>query len=266
MSQKSSDSTLGRVIAVLDAVAGGPAIVTRSYVARRTGLPKATANRIVAQLVAARLLQPHPGGVGLAIRVFEWGMRAGEAGIPLREASLPHLEDLYEITHGNVQLAVRDEFEVVYLHKVSGHRSVRMSTRAGGRAPLHCTGSGKVLLAFAPPEVLPRLVLERGLPARTSYSITDSRVLEDELGLIRRRCYAVDDEEFARGVRSVAAPILYRGEVVAAISVSGDARYLSASSVAPPVRAATAAISRSLALPRWPAPRTEGPKHGTRHH
>jgi IclR family transcriptional regulator, acetate operon repressor len=248
VSHRPADSTLGRVAAVLDAVSEGSDIVTRSYVARRTGLPKATANRIVSQLVAARLLQPYPGGVGLGIRVFEWGMRAGEAGIPLREASLPYLEDLYEITHGNVQLAVRDDVEVVYLHKVSGHRSIRMSTRAGGRAPLHCTGSGKVLLAFAPPEILPRLILERGLPARTPCSITDSRVLQEELGLIRRRYYAVDDEEFARGVRSVAAPVLHRGEVVAAVSVSGDARSLSASLVARPLRATTAAISRGFTL------------------
>jgi DNA-binding IclR family transcriptional regulator len=249
VSQKpQADSTLGRVISVLDAAASGRGVVSRGYIARRTGLPKATANRIVAQLISAQLLEPQQGGVGLGIRVFEWGMRAGPTGIPLREVSLPHLEDLYEITHGHVQLAVRDDLEVVYLHKISGNRSIPMATRAGGRAPLHCTGSGKVLLAFAPTGILPRLILERGLQARTSRSITDGRVLEDELSLIRDQRYAIDNEEFARGIRSVAAPITYQGEVVAAVSISGDAHRLSASSLTPALRATTAAINRSLGL------------------
>jgi IclR family transcriptional regulator, acetate operon repressor len=247
MSQSSAaDSTIGRVIMVLDAVASGPAVASRSYVARRTGLPKATTNRIVARLVAARLLQAYPGGVGLGVRMFEWGMRARQDGIPLREICLPHLEDLYEATHGNVQLAVRDDLEVIYLHKISGRLSTRLATRVGGRAPLHCTGSGKVLLAFAPSQVLRRLILERGLVARTSRSITDSRALEDELGLVRRRRYAIDDQEFARGIRSIAMPIVRNRQVVAAISVADDANRLSATAATPLLKAAAAAINRSL--------------------
>jgi IclR family transcriptional regulator, acetate operon repressor len=245
-----ADSTLGRVIAVLDAVATGPDVASRGYVARRTGLPKATTNRIVARLVAAGLLQAYEGGVGLGIRMFEWGMRAGQDGIPLRDICLPHLEDLYGITHDNVQLAVRDDLDVIYLHKISGRRSVRMATRAGGRAALHCTGSGKVLLAFAPPEILRRLIAERGLAARTSRSITDRRVLEEELNLIRDRRYAIDNEEFAAGLRSIAAPVVYNGQAIAAISVAGDARRLSASSAAPALKATAAAINRSLMLRR----------------
>jgi DNA-binding IclR family transcriptional regulator len=224
-------------------VASGPDVVSRSHIAAHAGLPKATANRIVAQLISARLLQPHPGGIGLGVRVFEWGM---QTGVPLREACLPYMEDLYEITHGNVQLAIRDDLQVVYLHKISGHRSAPIATRAGGRAPLHCTGSGKVLLAFAPTEILPRLILERGLVARTPRSITDRWVLEDELGLIRRRRYAIDDQEFARGIRSIAAPIVQQGKVVAAVSISADARRLPASTVTPALRAITAAINRDL--------------------
>jgi IclR family transcriptional regulator, acetate operon repressor len=251
VSQSSADdSTLGRVIAVLDAVASGPEVASRGYLARRTGLPKATTNRIVARLVAARLLQAYPGGVGLGIRMFEWGSRAGHQGIPLRDICLPHLEDLYEITHDNVQLAVRDDLEVIYLHKISGRRSTRMATREGGRAPLNCTGSGKVLLAFAPREVLQRLIAERGLTARTSRSITDSAVLEEELSLIRDRRYAIDNEEFARGIRSVAAPITHKREVIAAISIGGDARRLSTSAAAPVLQATAAAINRSLTLRR----------------
>jgi DNA-binding IclR family transcriptional regulator len=241
-------SSLGRVIAVLDAVASGPDMPSRSYLARRTGLPKATTNRIVAQLVAARLLQEHRGGIIVGIRLFEWGMRAGQDGIPLRDVCLPHLEDLYEITHDNVQLAVRDDLEVVYLDKISGHRSIRMATRVGGRAPLHCTGSGKVLLAFAPQSLVQRLILERGLAARTSRSITDSRALENELSLVRHQRYAIDNEEFAHGVRSIAAPISYKREVVAAISICGDARRLSASSAAPALKATAAAGSVKLTV------------------
>lgn len=236
---------LGRVVLILDAVAASP-VVTRSYIATRTGLPKATTNRIVADLIDARLLQPVEGGVGLGIRLFELGVLAEQRGLGLRDASLPYMEDLYEITHETVQLAVLDGIDVIYLQKISGRRSVRLDTRIGGRRPLTCTGSGKLLLAFAPPGLLDRVLEERGFVRRTSRSIVDRETMLRALARIRTERYAVDDEEFALGTRSIAAPIVHRGAVVAALSVSGRVDRMTVRGAGPAVRAAAAAISREL--------------------
>jgi DNA-binding IclR family transcriptional regulator len=236
---------LSRIVTILDAVAAAGPVVSRADIAGRTALPKATANRIVADLVEARLLQPVEGGVGLGIRLFELGALAQQRGLGLRDASLPFMEDLYEITHETVQLAVLDGIDVVYLQKISGRRSVRLDTRVGGRLPLTCTGSGKLLLASAPPDLLDQ-VLERGFVRRTPHSIVDDEVLRRALATIRGQGYAVDDEEFALGTRSIAAPVVHRGEVVAALSLSGRADRITVPAAALAVRATAAAVSREL--------------------
>ena len=69
----------------------------------------------------------------------------------LLEIALPYMEDLYEATHENVQLAVRDGLELVFVERLAGRDAVRVLTRVGGRFALHATGVGLVLLAYAPP-------------------------------------------------------------------------------------------------------------------
>ena len=237
---------------ILDAVAAGGPVVPRSHIASRTNLPKATTNRIVTALIGARLLQPVEGGVALGIRLFELGVLAEQRGLGLRDAALPYMEDLYEITHETVQLAVLDGIDVIYLQKISGRRSIRVDTRIGGRRPPTCTGSGKLLLAFAPPDFLDRVIMERGFVRRTPHSISHRDVMLRELAQIRADRYAVDDEEFAVGVRSIAAPIVRLDQVVAALSLSGRVDRTAVQTAVPAVRATAAAISRELA--RLPSP------------
>jgi DNA-binding IclR family transcriptional regulator len=119
-------------------------------------------------------------------------------------------------------------------------------TRIGGRQPLTCTGSGKLLLVFAPASLLDQIIDERGLVNRTSHSITDRSMLLRVLAKIRAERFAVDDEEFAIGTRSIAAPVIHRGEVIAALTLSGRVERTVAQAAAPAVRAAAAAISREL--------------------
>jgi IclR family transcriptional regulator, acetate operon repressor len=238
---------IGRVLSILEAAGSDGPVVSRSRLIERTGLPKATVNRIVADLIATRLLQPADGGVALGLRLFEMGVLAGHGGLRLGDAAFPVMEDLYEITHATVQLAVLDGADVVYLQKICGRSSARLDTRVGGRQPLTCTGSGKLLLAFASPGLLEEAVRERGLARRTPNSITDKAALRRELAAIRARHFAVDDEEFAAGTRSIAAGVTYRDRVVAALSLSGTTRHITAPAAAPVVRAAASAISRELA-------------------
>jgi DNA-binding IclR family transcriptional regulator len=186
--------------------------------------------------------------VGLGLRLFELGSLAEHRGLGLRETALPFMQDLYDITRATVQLAVLDGTEVVYLQKISGRRSVRLDTRVGGRQPLTCTGSGKLLLAFAPVELSNEVLRGPALPRRTPNSLTDEASLRRELAAIRRQRFAVDDEEFALGTRSVAAGIVHQSQVVAALSLSGTTDHLTAATTAPAVRATAAAISRALAM------------------
>ena len=93
-------------------------------------------------------------------------------GLALREVALPFLEDLYVVSRENVQLAVRDGIEAVFVERIAGRWAVRVKTRVGGRFALHATGVGLVLLASGPPQVFDEAVAA-GLSAYTAATITD---------------------------------------------------------------------------------------------
>jgi IclR family acetate operon transcriptional repressor len=97
-----------------------------------------------------------------------------------------------------------------------------MFTQIGNRLPAHSTGSGKVMLAYSPPEVVEGVLRRYGLPERTAHTIVDVDAFRRELDRIRSQGYAVDDEELEEGVRCVAAAVRDEsGQVVASLSISG---------------------------------------------
>lgn len=116
---------------------------------------------------------------------------------------------------------------------------------------MHCSAVGKVILAHLSDEDIDRIAAARGLPGRTPNTITDLAELKKHLDIIRRKGYAVDDEENEKGIRCVAAPILNEsGEVVAAVSISGPTVRLTMSqiqdSLSAKVRKTCMEISREL--------------------
>jgi len=171
----------------------------------------------------------------------------------LRELAIPFMEDLYEATHENVQLAVLDGHDALYVEKIRGPRSVPIVSRVGGRLPLHATGVGKALLAWSPPSLVDEVVAG-GLEGVTAHTITDPDELRRNLEGIRRAGYAVTREEMTLETVSVAAPILGpEDQVVGAISLVVHARGADINRLAPPVRAVAMGLSRRVAE-RWDLP------------
>lgn len=156
------------------------------------------------------------------------------------------MEDLYEVTHENVQLAVRQGLELVFIERIAGRHAVPVLTRVGGRFALHATGVGLVLLACAPTEVQEQ-VLAAPLERYTELTITDPRRLRRRLAEVRRLGYAVSDRQVTLDALSVAAPIRAAdGTVVAAISLVVAHDRADPVALAPLVQAAGRAISRAL--------------------
>ncbi|GIJ73781.1 hypothetical protein Voc01_086980 [Virgisporangium ochraceum] len=177
--------------------------------------------------------------------MFELGALAPR-GLGLREAALPFMEDLYEVTHENVQLAVRDHDEVVFVERFAARDAVAVLTRVGGRFAMPPTGVGLVLLAHAPPDVQER-VLAAPLTRFTAHTVTDPRRLRRLLADVRRTGYAVSDRQVTDDAVSVAAPVTAGDTVVAALSVVVRGSSAAAvRGVTPTVRAAARGISRLL--------------------
>ncbi|MBW0089722.1 IclR family transcriptional regulator [Pseudonocardia sp. KRD-184] len=239
------NSVLGRTMTLLGAFRPGDAELTLAELCRRTGIPKGTAHRLLAELVEWQIVERTERGVRLGMRLFELGQLAPlQRG--LREAAAPFLADLFEATRETVHLAVLDGVEVVYVHKLTGTRGPQVPSRLGGRMPAHCTGVGKALLAFSPPDRL-AAVVAAGLERRTPRTVIAPGLLDAELARIRERGVAVEHEESTVGIACVAAPVLDGdGLAVAALSITGWAHRLDTGRVAPAVRTAALGLSRAL--------------------
>lgn len=239
-------SVLARGLRLLDAFGESDVDLTLSELAERTGLPKATAHRLLAELVTWGGLERTNHGYRLGMSLFVLGQRVPRHR-ELREAALPYLEDLYEATHENIHLAVPVGNDTLFLERVSGRRSTPILSRVGGRLPAHCTATGKVFLAFGSPDRL-RQVVEAGLTRYTPRTIIMPGLLRQELARALDRGYGVNREEAEVGVSAVAAPVFdHRRSVIAAISITGWARHLDLDRLAPAVRTAALALSRELA-------------------
>ena len=238
-------SSLERAHLLLSAFDERHQVLSLSELARRSGLPKTTVHRMIRQLVDLGWLSPDGGSYTIGTAVFQFGTM-----VPVRaqlcEVAQPYLQDLYEATHATIHLAVHDGGQVLYAEKISGRRSVNVLTRIGGHMPLHCTGVGKALLAFAP-QALVSTVLSQPLPGQTPFTITTPTRLVKELAHVRTERLAYDREEAALGLRCVAAPIITPGgTAVAAVSVSVPASR-SVDPVRPAVLMTARNVSRALA-------------------
>lgn len=239
----------GKVLDVLGAFGTDARALTLSAIARRSGLALSTAHRVVGELVSWGALERDEDGLfRIGLRLYEVGALAPR-GVALRDAAMPFMEDLYEVTHEVVQLAVREGTELVFIERIAGRSSVGVHTKVGLRFPLPASGAGLVLLAYAPPDVQ-EAVLAAPLQRFTPKTIADPARLRAVLAETRRSEVAVSDRQVTMDSMSVAAPVRdTSGAVVAAVSVVVHFGSVTAAVLSPLVRTAARGISRSLAGP-----------------
>jgi DNA-binding IclR family transcriptional regulator len=213
-----SASVTSRALDLLGAFGPDHRSLTLSALARRAGMPLATAHRLIAELHRwGALARLDSGEYVIGRRLWDLGLLAPvQSG--LRQAASPFLHDLYGATLATVHLAVRDGVEVLYVDRLAGHVSVPVVSEIGSRLPMHATGVGKVLLAYAPEDV--RTEALGKLTRVTAYTITQPARLLDQLRRVRAEGYATTGEEMSLGACSVAVPVRGAGgDVVAALGL-----------------------------------------------
>lgn len=238
-------SKLGRAVRLLAAFRPDDDEVGLAELARRTGIPKPTAHRILGELAEWELVERTATGHRLGVRLFELGALA-PLQRRLRETAEPFLADLLETTRSTVHLAVLDGAEVVYVDKLSSRHGPVLASRLGGRMPAHCTGVGKALLAHSSSSALSQM-FRCGLRRRTPRTLVAPGLVLRELSTVRRRGIAEEHEESTRGIACVAAPVIGEDrQAVAAVSVTGWATRLDTQRMAPAVLAAARGIAEAL--------------------
>ncbi len=241
-----TSSTVLKAFQVLELFAERP-LLGAGDAARLLGAPRATVHRLLVTLKAAGVLESTDRGqYRLGLRLFELGSFA-----PLRQRlhdqSILPLQQLATQLRLPVNLGVRDGTDVLFLEKVHD-REPSFPTRIGQRRPLHATGLGKVLLAYAPPEIVAG-VTESTLTRFTPHTATDPARLRRELEQIRRSGLAYNREESRPGLVAVAARVRnHTGKTVAAVGVSAPAcRYgHNLAALARPVQRTAAEIEHRL--------------------
>jgi DNA-binding IclR family transcriptional regulator len=211
-----------RAIQILSSFDGEHADRGVSEIAQATGLHKATTHRIMMTLLNHGFLERTVDGerFRLGLRMVELGLGALR-GLDLRRAAFPYMQQLVERLDETCDLGVFDRGWILYVEVVHSEHSLTIAARVGRRLPAHCTASGRVFLAFLPPEVV-EPVLNAPLTACTAKTITSPARLREELEATRQRGYALDDEEFEEGIRAVSAPVRdVDGNVIAALSMPG---------------------------------------------
>jgi DNA-binding IclR family transcriptional regulator len=239
-------SVTSRVLAILGAFDELRPRLTLTELAQQAGLPLSTAHRLLGELQAWDAVERDAdGSYVVGRRLWQLGTLA-PVSRELREASLPAMQDLYEATHENVQLAVRDGTTALYVERIHGTGSVPLLSRPGVPLPLHATGVGKVLLAWAPRDVVEAYVAD--LQPVTRYTITGRGRMLRELAAIRRHGYARTAEEMSLGALSVAVPILDGdGGVVASLGLVTSSVRRDLGKLVPALRVAAASITRRMA-------------------
>ncbi|MGW4526882.1 IclR family transcriptional regulator [Amycolatopsis sp. NPDC004378] len=237
---------LGRALRVLGAFTPDRPVLRLGEIARRAGVPAATAHRVLREFCEwGALERDESGAYRVGLRLWELGSLAPR-GLGLRERALPFLEDLSQITRENVQLAVREGTEVVYIERIAGTGAVPVLTRVGGRFALTATGVGLVLLAHAPAEVQED-VLGSPIERYTTATVTDPDRLRHMLADVRTHGFSISERQVTLDSLSVGAPIHDgRGQVVAAVSLVVRHGSATPHTLAPLVMTSARAISRAL--------------------
>ena len=214
--------SLQRAVAILRSFTEAEPELGVSELSRRLDLHKSTVSRMVATLQAEGLIDQNPEtgkyrlGIGL---VSLAGVALGR--LNARAAAQPYLADLVSISQETVNVTVLDGRECVNIDRAASPQPIQYIGWIGRRSPLHCTASGKLILAHMTPDQR-TAVLSNPLRPYTPQTITDFTKLTAQLEQICQQRYAIVHEEYEDGFSSVAAPLYgHQGDLLATIAISG---------------------------------------------
>ena len=195
--------------------------LTLTQISERIGINKSTVHRLLSTLEGKRFVErdPSTGVYRPGLRLLQMASLAMEQN-SLRRLAAPFLQDLCNQYRENVNLALLDGADVIYVDVIEGSQRVKLAAVPGQRLPAFCTASGKAILAFLSEDHV-KHVLERGMPGYTQATITSPEEFLENVHEIRGRGFAISEQENEDGINAIAAPIC--NQPIASISIAGPA-------------------------------------------
>ena len=250
--------SLDRALNLIDLLVAAKSELPLNVLATRAGLNVSTCHHLLATLLRRGYVSQNPRtrGYFLGARITELS-NARLKQFNLIDIAMPELERLNEVTSESVHLAVMQGRALVTLANLNSRLPVGVGSDETGKSnAAHATATGKAILAWLPEIEIARVLTDTGLPRFTGKTICTQPELIENLRLVRRNGYALDNEEFQPGVVCVGSAIRdHAGAVIGSVSCSMPkmrARERALTQVKSAVKHCATAISQRLG----------GPKHG----
>jgi DNA-binding IclR family transcriptional regulator len=230
--------------------------LTMTQIAEQVGIHKSTAHRLLATLEKKRFIQRHQdtGIYRLGIRLLQMAYLTLEQN-DLRRLAVPFMHRLCDLYEENIDLALLDDTDVVFVNILEGPQRVKLAAAIGQRLPAFATASGKAILGFMP-EKLVRSILDRGMPQLTPYTLNSPDELFENLNSVRALGFAISEQELEEQIDAVAAPIFDQEDhPIASIAVAGPAYRLTLErmmEIGPNLAATARQISQEITMAAIP--------------
>lgn len=228
---------VGKVIEILEQLDRSPDGLLLREIVDATGINKSTAYRFLSHLEReSYVFRDVAGYYMVGPKLAKLGTDASYQATLCRTAA-PILQKICRETGETVNLGALDGDEILYLSVFESPHMFRMVSPVGMRRPLYCTALGKAILAYLPAEHQKKILASTHFERHTPHTIDSIEAMQEEINRIRRRGFAVDDEEAVEGARCIAAVISdNKQRIIGSISISGPTARVTKSRV--PVYAA----------------------------
>jgi IclR family pca regulon transcriptional regulator len=197
---------LERGLAVIQAFTHETPAMTLSEVARRTGISRATARRILLTLESLGFVRSDGRDFSLSPRVLSLGW-AYLSSLNLWEIAQPFMHDLSAEMQETCSATTLDLPDIVFVARVPTRRILMMSLGVGSRLPAYATAMGRVLLAGLSDEAVAAHLAETELEPLTHRTTTDPARLRAIVSAVREQGFSLVDEELELGLRSLSVPL-----------------------------------------------------------
>ena len=220
--KKYSAPSVKKAFEILRALSSSKEGLGVSEIARGLNMAKSTVHGMTSTLegLGAVTRDPHTKRYRLGLTLFELG-RLAYSQIDLKTLARPIIEELMEKTQASVFLGILNWDHVTVLDIVESRQDLKITAPIGTTMSLFAGAVGKVFLASMEESQSQKIIRSKGLTRFTKNTIVDPELYYQELENVRKKGYAVDDEEYILGVRAVASPIVGLGQLMSAIWVVG---------------------------------------------
>jgi DNA-binding IclR family transcriptional regulator len=236
---------LVKALEVLRLLAKNEQGLSSSALEKHLSIPRTTAFRILKTLCHTDMAQKKGNLYFAGPVLFEIGLLA-ISKLNLRERAVPVLQELTRQTSQTSHLAIPSGWHSLILEVCDSPHPIRVASRSGTLADLHCSATGKIFLSYLYAERIDEFCSVVHPARRTLNTMITPEELKSMVEQVRRDGYSRDDEEYHQGVRCMAAPVFdMQGELQAAIGITGPADRIHWNN-ADVVKAAAEQLSRSL--------------------